>query len=372
MKVGGLALCGKLDRYVGRMFAMSFATAILLVVGLFIVVDVATHLGFFEPGEDGRIASTWTVFQYYALSVPFLFTQASPFVTVVAAMFTVSRMVKKNEFSAGLSAGVSAQRLLASVFLGSVLAAVATFAIREVATATIGARRDALFDQLAKQRDEAVFDKKFFFRVEGGTVVQLGEFHAGIPGVKPPEAFNLEATFKQRGVIVHVAAEHIEWVADGPDPHWKVEGGTMGEVGDASTVTPLTNLGMLHFTPEDVLTQAKARIFVLQLSFQQVGRLRRNDPDNTSYQTLEQYLLTFPLANIVLVLCAVPFLVGRERGKGGEAVMGGLLLCVGFFCVDFVTRSMGLSGDLSPLMSAWLPVLLFGALGISLTHFMRT
>jgi lipopolysaccharide export LptBFGC system permease protein LptF len=82
--------------------------------------------------------------------------------------------------------------------------------------------------------------------------------------------------------------------------------------------------------------------------------------------------MTFPLANVLLLLCTLPFLVGRERGKASEGVMAGLLICLAYFCLDFITRSMGLSGDLSPLMSAWLPVLFFGALGITLTHFMRS
>ena len=88
--------------------------------------------------------------------------------------------------------------------------------------------------------------------------------------------------------------------------------------------------------------------------------------------------LTGAVAGSWLIGYIVPFEVWRPIHLGtpgladGLDVMGGLLLCVAYFSVDFVTRSMGLSGDLSPLMSAWLPVLFFGALGISLTHFMRT
>ncbi|MBK8179859.1 MAG: LptF/LptG family permease [Planctomycetes bacterium] len=368
---GNLLLFGRLDRYVGGLFGMSYATAMLLVVGLFVVADFATHLAWFEPAEDGSSVSMFVVLEYYALSVPFLYAQASPFVTVVAAMFTVTRLVKKNEFSAGLSAGVSSQRLLLAVFLGAVAAAAATFIIRESASGFVGARRDALFDRIDERREEAVLTN-FWFRDAAQNVVHLGEFRAGTALGRPPAGKQLEATFTRRGVVVSVAADEFHWV-DGPGRSgWRLVGGRVREVGLESKLEPVEWLEEVRFTPEDVLTADKARDRVLELSFQQVLRLSARDPDNTSYQTLLQYLLTFPLANIVLVLCAVPFLVGRERGKGGEAVMGGLLLCVGFFCVDFVTRSMGLSGDLSPLMSAWLPVLLFGALGISLTHFMRT
>jgi lipopolysaccharide export LptBFGC system permease protein LptF len=205
-----------------------------------------------------------------------------------------------------------------------------------------------------------------------GDIVRIGEFRAGT-AKKPSEGRNLEVTLKRRSGVVVVAASRIEWVDDGAHRNWKLENGFVREIGDASKTRPVEWLELVRFTPQDVLTAAKARSSrLMELSFAELLELSRRDPDNTSYLTLLQYLLTFPLANIVLVLCTVPILVGRERGKGGGAVMGGLLLCMAYFSVDFVTRSMGLNGDLSPLMSAWLPVLFFGALGISLTHFMRT
>ncbi len=358
---------------------MSYATAILLIVGLVIVIDVATHLSYLETWDDGRSASTLSLIEYYLLSSPFFYAQFSPFVTVVAGLYTVSRLVKKNELTAGLSAGVSAQRLLAPLYFGALLAAVATFSIREYASFFVGTRRDALYDLLENHRDEAVL-KNFWFRAARGDapghprgdVVRLGEYRAGNSLDKPPEGLRMEATLTRGGGVVVIVADRIEWVDHGGHRGWKMTGGFVREVADANKVEPAEWLELVQFTPADVLTAEKARSRVLELSFSQVLDLSSSDPDNTSYLTLLQYLLTFPLANVVLLLCALPFLVGRERGKRGGAVMGGLLLCASYFSVDFVARSMGLSGDLSPLMSAWLPVLLFGALGISLTHFMRT
>jgi lipopolysaccharide export system permease protein len=286
-------------------------------------------------------------------------------------MFAVAHLTKKNELSAGLCAGVSAQRILTPIFIGGLIAAAATFGLREFASRSIGPRRDLLFDQLENQRDQVVLTN-FWFRDVAGNAVSLGEYRPGIPGVQAPEGRRLEAILSRRGVMVRVHAEGFQWVDQGPQRGWKLQGGTVNEVGDASQVEPAEWLQYVEFTPEDVITAEKARERVLELSFSQVLELSRRDPDNTSYLTVLQSHLAFPLANVVLLLCAVPFLVGRERGKAAEGVTGGLLLCVGFFCMDFVARSLGLSGDLSPLMAAWLPILFFGALGTSLTHFMRT
>jgi lipopolysaccharide export system permease protein len=371
-------LGGRLDRYIGGLFAMSYSTSCLLVVGLGIVIHIASNLSFFEESATGTAATTWELLEFYALSAPFFYVQFSPLVTVIAGMFTVARLAKKNELTAGLSAGVSAQRLLSVVFIGGVLAACVTFAIREYSSAAIGERRDALGDRLEHQRSELVLSK-FWFRDINGNAVRLGEYRPGTSVGAPAEGLHVEATLTRRGVLLQVAAERIYWIDDGERLGWIVEGGVVRESGDARTEEPLTWLdgrelasSVVNFTPSDVLLAEKARSRVLELSFSEVLRLSSRDPDNTSYQTLLQYLMTFPLANVLLLLCTLPFLVGRERGKASEGVMAGLLICLAYFCLDFITRSMGLSGDLSPLMSAWLPVLFFGALGITLTHFMRS
>ena len=44
MKPRTLALGSRLDRYVLQLYALSYAAAFFLVVGLFLILDMATHL----------------------------------------------------------------------------------------------------------------------------------------------------------------------------------------------------------------------------------------------------------------------------------------------------------------------------------------
>jgi lipopolysaccharide export LptBFGC system permease protein LptF len=48
------------------------------------------------------------------------------------------------------------------------------------------------------------------------------------------------------------------------------------------------------------------------------------------------------------------------------------MLCIGFFAADLVFRNLGLQATLDPRIAAWMPVLLFGSLGIVLYDSMRT
>ena len=99
---------------------------------------------FLEPWPDGRSAAGMTIVRYYLLNIPFLYMQSAPFVTLTAALFTLSRLLKHNEVSAALSAGVSSHRVLMPIFLGAFGVAAAIFALREWAATNIAASRAAM------------------------------------------------------------------------------------------------------------------------------------------------------------------------------------------------------------------------------------
>jgi len=87
--------------------------------------------------------------------------------------------------------------------------------------------------------------------------------------------------------------------------------------------------------------------------------------------------IAFPLASVVLLLVAVPLLFQQEGGKSTWVGMGlALLVSMGFYFVNYLSQLAGqnpqglLAG--APALAAWLPVLLFGALGGVLMARMNT
>jgi lipopolysaccharide export system permease protein len=87
---------------------------------------------------------------------------------------------------------------------------------------------------------------------------------------------------------------------------------------------------------------------------------------------VRQYHLTFPLAGLVLLLVGLPFLMGQERGRGVERVAVGILICIAYFAVDFVARTLGITGQIGPIYAAWFPFVFFGSLGAVLYGTMRS
>ena len=117
-----LPLGSRLDRYVLGHFAWSYAAALGLLVGLFVVLDMATNLDdMLEPWADGRPAPPAILFRYYVLQLPFHYLQVAPFVTLLAGMFTVNRLLRKNEVVPVLSSGIPVHRLMLPVYASGLL-----------------------------------------------------------------------------------------------------------------------------------------------------------------------------------------------------------------------------------------------------------
>ncbi len=372
MKRGRLRWLGRIDRYVLSLFLSSYATAFLLVVGLYLILDMAQNLDeHLQLRPDGTRPPVLLVVQFYLMHLPFLFLQVAPFVTLVAGLFTVGKLVRHNETVAALSAGTSAQRLLAPIVVCSLLIGAAMFALRETASARLADRRDTLLHLLDHHTLDRVYEN-LWLRDGQGNVVRLGKFRPRPADGGPPLIEDLDAHLFSAARWASVTADRAVWEPDADPPGWRLIGGVRQMVEGAQRTEPVTRLEGFEFTPELVLTFWRAREAQLELSFAEAAEMGRRDPDNGVYQTLLQYHVTFPLGNLVLVLIGLPLLMRHERGRGTRTAAAAFGLCITYFAADFVCRSLGIQGALDPALAAWLPILLFGSLGIALYDSMRS
>ena len=368
-----LAIGGHLDRYVGGLFLSSLVTSLLVVVGLFFIMDMASNLDdFLEPwNEQGDGAPATVVLRYYLLNLPFLILQSAPFVTLTAGLFTVSRLLKHNEVGAVLAAGVSARRLLAPVFLGATGIAAAMFGLREWTAGYVLHQRDAALYVLEHHTWDRVY-KNLRVRDVDGSVLRFGEFRPAVGDPPIAEGREVEAVLRDGEGFQSLTAERAVWGRRGDELGWYLEGGSRRTVAGQRVDEQVGWLEDFSVTPDLAMSFLRARNNPLELSFRETLELARRDPDNVVYQTLMQYLLTYPLANVVLLLVGLPLMLRYNRSRGVEGLASGLLLCVFFFATDFVFRNLGLQGEIDPLLASWAPLLFFGSLGVVLYDSMRT
>jgi lipopolysaccharide export system permease protein len=361
----GLKIGGQLDRYVGRLYLASYATAFLVMIGLFLILDMASNLDdYLRTWKDGGRAPAGLILRYYLLSVPFVFLQVGPFVTLVAGLYTGSRLLKHSEVTAALSAGIGTHRLLAPVFLGSILCGALMFGLRELAGTQFGRQRDAAKYVLEHEKFDEVYTE-FWLRDLNGALVHVPEFRPEAGSPPAPEVRGLETILRSGERFSSNVSANARYEERHGIKAWWLQNGWHREVVGVDQQLPIERLEGFEFTPELVLAANRANLNKMELSYKETRELARRDPDDLSYRMLLQYDFAFPLSNVVLLCIGLPYLMRRSRGKPIEGVIAGSVLCIFYFATDFVLKNLGLQGSIDPYFAAWLPVISFGSLGLA-------
>ncbi len=362
------ALFGLLDRYVARLFCLSYLTAFFLVVGLFLIIDMATNLDdYLSADAEGHSPPVMMVVTFYGLQLPFIYLQVSPYVTLVAGMFTATKLTRYREVIAALNAGWSSRRMFFSVYLGAAVLCAGMFGLRELATGSLGERRDSLYGQLKEKRERPLYEK--FSVLTNREDIHVQSYRPGSED-EPAQLIGITLRFREGTRSISISADRAEYLSAG---RWALEGGRKvisDDQGQHSSPHPV--LEEILFYPRDCYLSWKGKERALDLSFSETLTLLERSPTTAQYKTLLHYHLTLPLAGLVLLLVGLPFALGNQRGHGSERIAKGFFLCVAYFAADFVSRTVGLEGQLAPLYAGWLPTLLFGSLGVVFTASMRT
>ena len=102
------------------------------------------------------------------------------------------------------------------------------------------------------------------------------------------------------------------------------------------------------------------------LSFTELRDQYNRRPHLTHLEVKLHRRFAFPLANFILLLLGLPFVMRSESQSIILGLSMALALGTGYLIFTEICAHLGNVGGLNPMLSAWLPVLFFGALGLTL------
>jgi lipopolysaccharide export system permease protein len=360
---------GKLDRYVLRRFLTYYGLALLYLVGLFLLVDLATRLDrFYEAREQlhasGRTVAG-TILDYYAASLPLLVLQVAPFVTVMGACMAVVDLRRWNELYPMMEAGRSLARILAPVVAASVLVtALLVLAQDRLAPRAVEARIQV--ERAMEGAGDRGTTRVPHVRDSEGNVWSIARWD---PADLSAEGVRV-APFRTKGKeydLLEVTRMRFTrgrggWIPEGGDlilPAGRPGGAAAEQVVPAGVPLPTDLL------PADI-ELARASEDLEGLSSARLRSLRDRYPGLHYLTVLLQKRVTFPLANLILLLVGVPLVL---RGQGASlflSVLAAVGVCAAYFVVDTFACDLGGRGMIPAGMATWLATILFGAAGVTM------
>ena len=337
-----------LDRYI----ASAIAGGVL--ISLTVLLSLFAFFGFVEEmGEVGRGRyGVWQAMQYVFFSLAPIAYQLFPIAALIGCIMGLGGLASNGEITAIRAAGVSLNRLLWSVSKVGVLMMMFALLLGEGVAPYAEehaqkVRGEAISGEIMRQGSQGVWAK------DGDQFIHIQDV------ISPTQLANLTIyRLAKNNTLQQVSrAEHAEYQHD----HWllqnmEVMGFVSGEVNSyveqfawRSTLDP----EMLEVVQLDPDAQS---IWGL---YQYVNYLQENGLAASRYEMALWSKVMTPLVTLVMMMLAVPFVMGSLRSVGiGQRVLVGTLIGLSFHLLNQMSNYIGLVFEFNAMLSALLPTII--------------
>ena len=348
-----------LDRYVLKQFFIAAVVSMLGFIIIYVAVDLMEKLDkFLDRGVPLKI-----VVEYYINFTPQIIALILPVCLLLGSLFTTGKMSMSSEIVAMRSAGISLYRLMAPFVAASALISIGAVYFNGWVLPKANQRveeiiRDDVHEDLLANQEIDMYLQDAPTRIVSmadyswsqrrGTKVSIQDFD--------PKDVN--------HIISRIDANFLTWdsvknkyhLQDAVQRTFSTD--TTGEI--IRKLTPSESYFNFSFTPqvmkERLLKMDEMTNPVLYRRIEQ-ERLSGHDvaKDEVDYQS--KYSLAF--TSLIVVLFGVPF--ASKKKRGGLSFEFSIAIGIAFVFLTFtkVSQTFGYTGEVPPILTAWLADILF-------------
>jgi len=346
-----------LDRLIARQLFYSMLLVLNVLVALAVFFILIDSLKDYGKANFGLLP----LIKYVILKQPGQVYQLSPIAALIGAMMGLSAMALNSELIAMRAAGVSVMRIVGSTMKVGVVFALIIFLVGEY---IVPASENYAQRGRAKALATALEQKSSGLWLRSGkSFVNMGEVL--------PDLSLLRVSIYEFDNSAHLRTQTFAKRAWHDGDKWWLEDLQQSQIVGKEAIN------VRRVAKEDWLTEVTPEIisvFAVQpdgLSIQQlhyyIGHLQQNNQDTRNFRLVFWQKTFMPLATLVLMLLATPFVFRHIRSGGmSSRVFIGIMFGLGFVIVDQSFGYFGVLYDVPPFIGALLPIVIFLALALFL------
>ncbi len=350
-----------LDRYVIREFVKYLLIFLLGVIFIFIIVN------FFEQIDKfvAKKASFEAIGKYYAYQIPYLTNLLLPVAELLAVFFAIGDMARRFELLAIKAAGVDMYRIFVPILLvGAFNSALSLWLGGYVAGTGMRKAFEVKMREIEKKNYSLhrTFARNLSFLGKGGRLFFFGTINA----VSNSASNIMVMDFRDGKVVRRIDARSGRY----KDGIWTFYSVVERDFSGDSIVVRKYLRKEYPEIKEKPFEFLKVSLELQEMSLSQLYSHRRAlkeaGLDCAEVDTEIHFRFAFPLINLVILIFALP-LASSLRGHG-KAYGFGLAVSLAFVYWNFIQvfKVLGQTGELPPLLSAWIPNVIFLVTGILL------
>jgi len=371
-----------IDRYLLRQFLQNAVICFVSLMGIYVVFDAFSNLESFLQFAKG-IVLLKAMTAYYGYQSLYFFDRMSALLVLMSAMFTMAWIQRHHELTALMAAGISRVRVATPVMIAAVTITLLAVANRELAIPQLKeqlSKRPAdlkgnVFEEIQSQYDDRtnvlifghhlIIDQKkiekpeFFLAHAPPALLAYGDSWTAAaayyqpPSGGRPSGYLLSDVTQPKNLVqrpsllldgraVLMTPHDNPWLK--PDEAFFVSDVTIDEL------TPDTTMRRFASTSELIW-----------------GLKHRSIYFSPGVRVMIHSRMVQPFLDITLLFLGLPLVVARDNRN----VFVAIGLCIGlvslYFIVSIASQKLGENLLISPVLAAWLPLMIFvpAAVGMS-------
>lgn len=349
----------KLDLYILRKFLGTYFFIVAIIIAIVVVFDLVEKMDDFM---ESKAPLQSIIFDYYLNLVPYYANMLSPLLVFIAVIFFTSKLAGQSEIIAILSSGVSFRRMMFPYAMGAAIIAALTYVLgAQVIPVANRTRIDFENVYVKSKRETGLSD--MHMQIEPGVFIYLGRYYSFR---ERGDRFNIEK-FDGNRMVSRLMAKTITY--DSIAARWTLENYTrwdFGPDGIAHTITRGEKVdSTINMVPNDFKKVRKSYEMLTSSDLvEYVDELRRRNIGNTEEFEIEYYKRqASPFAAFILTLIGVSLASRKTRGGMGLHIGIGLVLSFLYILFLTISSTFAVNGNMNPILSVWLPNIVFSIIG---------
>ena len=361
-----MSIVRPLDRYVFVEFWKIFISTALGFPLLLVVIDLTDNLNKYLSRNLPR----QNIIMSYVYWLPDSMFMVLPAAVLFATVFSIGSFTRHSEITAAKASGISFYRLIAPILLGAVLACGLDLALGEVVPITNQRRADLLEEKAAASTQTTRYN--FAFAGEYGRVYKIGTLNTNTGAM---DLVQIERKGLGAGYPTYVLTAKTGRYAT--KRGWTLGRGYLEVMPDttSSFAVAFDSLRDRHFTerPSDMLAKPRSPE---EMRYDELTRFikaqERSGSDANLLRVERALKIAIPATCLIIALFGAPLATSTQRGGSAYGIGISLATTVIFLMMIQLTKAIGGKGLIPPDLAAWVPGVIFGAVGLVLMARVRT
>lgn len=361
------AMGDTLDRYISRQFLAIFGICLGALLAILLLVDASDKISDFRGHPQPWAAAAY----YYGTRFPSILLLLLPYSLLLSLLYSFGKLSGQREVIAVIQSGRSIVRMALPMIVAGAFCTLLGIGLNyHWAPIAEGLESEHLGQSGDKQATEA--SRVLYRSREHRRLWFIGAFPPDYQLGKPLRDVEITVTNPDRSLLSRITASQASWDAD--TLAWTFHDAVVGDFSKESppVFTRHEDPHVVKDWPETPWQLIKPGLSASQLGIPDLNTWLRSYArhpgfaEPAPYLTHWHYRWSLPCACLITVFLAAPLSIHFSRRGAGGGIFLAIVLSALMLLASNIALAIGESGLLAPALSAWLPNLAFGSIGLYL------